>query len=100
MKQTFEELIENFETNPNYKLDLLNSSCYYDTLQLLKQVREATIQECQKKIQIEHRIYEVDGTYKSELLGAEVLYDSSEPWNYFSTNIKELNDLDKDSIEI
>ena len=99
MKQTFEELIgicpysHNFERNtevvPKFKM-----------IKLLKQVREATIQECINKIQIEHRVYDVDGTYKSELLGEEMIYDLSEPWNYFATNVKKLNNLDKDSIEI
>ena len=30
----------------------------------------------------------------------EILYNITEVWNYMSTNAKELNKLDKDSIEL
>ena len=30
----------------------------------------------------------------------EVLYDITEVWNYISTNVKELDKLDKNSIEL
>lgn len=101
MKQTFEELIKPYI----YSADELSSpdaQCVSPNavLNLLVQVREATIQECKNKIQVEHRVYNVDITYKSELLGEQVIYDLSKPWDCFSTNVKELDNLDKDSIEI
>lgn len=69
-------------------------------LKVAKQVREATIKECAKTIQVEHRIYDVSGEYEVELLGDEVLYDLSEPWNYFGTNVNKLSDLDLNTIEL
>lgn len=90
---TLEQLIDD-----NIDIDYPHVVEKYKVLSLLKQVRKATILECQKNIQVEHRVYNVDGTYKSEVLGSEVLYDLDEPWNYFSTNVKELDNLDLNSI--
>ena len=84
-KYTFEELIKNYETNPNYQLDLLKNDCYNDTLNLLKQVREATLQECAKK----------SGWYFNGDM--DYLFHYAED---IHVNRHEILDLDKDSIEV
>ena len=96
MDKTLEQLVDE-ESMQNNGEKLLYAE---DVINLLKQVRVATIKECINKIQVEHKSYHVNGTYKSELLGEETLYDLSEPWNYFSTNKEELNNLDLNSIEL
>lgn len=40
-----------------------------DFVELLKQVREATIQECIRNIQVEHRTYNVNGEYDDYIRG-------------------------------
>ena len=54
----------------------------------------------QKKVQLESRIYNLKGEYKSDLLGEEILLDQDEPWYYIGINTKELLNLDLNSIEI
>ena len=54
----------------------------------------------QKKVQLESRIYNLEGEYKSDLLGEEILLDQDEPWYYIGINTKELLNLDLNSIEI
>ena len=96
MKQTFEELLSSIDKwtqyGPNYEGK--------DIIKLLKQVRLSTLQECQKKVQLESRIYNLEGEYKSDLLGEEILLDQDEPWYYIGINTKELLNLDLNSIEI
>lgn len=79
-----------------------HKSAYFKEAMLLalQQVREATIKECIKTLQLEHRIYNVNGEYKSELLGQEILYDIDEPWNYIGMNTKELENLNLNTIKL
>jgi hypothetical protein len=108
MKITFDDLIfgKHFQNLLEDEKQMIKEVVFTKTysfddfVELLKQVREATIQECIRNIQVEHRTYNVNGEYKSELLGEEILYNIAEVWNYMSTNAKELNKLDKDSIEL
>ena len=84
-KYTFEELIKNYETNPNYQLDLIKNDCYNDTLDLLKQVRQATLQEAANKSKADCTI--LAGDCDKEFIRTYVLKHS-------------ILDLDKDSIEV
>lgn len=84
MKQTFEELIKNYETNPNYQLDLIKNDCYSDTINLLKQVRLFTLQECAEKAD----------TY------TDFRTDGYESWEVISVNKDSILNLDPNSIEI
>lgn len=84
-KYTFEELIKNYETNPNYQLDLIKNDCYNDTLDLLQQVRQATLQEAANKSKADCTI--LAGDCDKEFIRTYVLKHS-------------ILDLDKDSIEV
>ena len=86
-KYTFEELIKNYETNPNYQLDLIKNDCYNDTLNLLKQVREATLQEAADKADADFKIM---GLNKNDINATVEVYVLKHS----------ILDLDKDSIEV
>ena len=95
MNKTLELLIEEFETNPNYKIDLLANNCYYDTLTLLKQIREATIKECLSKLTINLVEYAKYGgkIIKTENLGEEI--PTEDPQKYYQVNKDMLIDLNR-----
>lgn len=84
---TFEELIKNYETNPNYQIDLMRNDCYNDTLNLLKQVRLATLEECANKADADFNIIKVNDNSLENNIEVYVLKHS-------------ILDLDKNSIEI
>ena len=91
---TFEELIKNYETNPNYQIDLMRNDCYNDTLNLLKQVRLATLEECANKADAD--VYFIG--HLAELEGGDKFIEGEDYEVYVLKH--SVLDLDKNSIEI
>ena len=97
-KYTFEELVEPFSNNEDS--EWFETMQTEDVIKLLKQVRQATLEECAKKTTINLIEYAKFGgkIINIENFGEEVPTEDSQ--KYYQVNKDFILDLDKDSIEV